>query len=97
MFENTLFSLLLAAEEEQVNITPVLLKFLGKFFLIFAAVAVIAVLTPWMAKKVDAFREKHHKEEPPEDPRCRQVRGPYDMPEPPEKKPAEDERSDDEK
>ena len=30
--------------EESVNITPVLLKFAGKFFLIFAVVAIIAVL-----------------------------------------------------
>ena len=73
--------LLLAAEtEEKVNITPVLLKFIGKFFLIFAAVAVIAVLTPWLAKKVDAFREAQAKPAVPEDPRCKQVRGPYDMP-----------------
>ena len=89
--------LLLAAEEERVNITPVLLRFIGKFFLIFAAVAVIALLTPWLAKKIDAFREKHAKPAAPEDPRCKAVRGPYDMPEPkktaspqkkePEKKP----------
>lgn len=75
--------LLLAEQaEEQVNITPVLLKFLGKFFAIFAIVAVVTVLTPWMAKKVDAFREKHQKAAEPEDPRCKAVRGPYDMPEP---------------
>jgi hypothetical protein len=75
--------LLLAEQaEEQVNITPMLLKFTGKFFAIFAIVAVVTVLTPWMAKKVDAFREKHQKEAAPEDPRCKAVRGPYDMPEP---------------
>lgn len=74
--------LLLAEQmEEIVNITPILLRFAGKFFLIFAAVAVIAVLTPWMAKKVDAFKEKHSRPAPPEDPRCKAVRGPYDMPE----------------
>lgn len=67
--------------EEQINITPILLRFTGKFFIIFAAVAVIAVLTPRMAKKIDQFREKHSKPAPPEDPRCKAVRGPYDMPE----------------
>lgn len=75
--------LCLAAEtDEKVNITPLLLRFMGKFFLIFAVVAVIAVLTPWLAKKVDAFREAHSKPAVPEDPRCKAVRGPYDMPEP---------------
>ena len=87
--------LLLAAEtEEKVNITPVLLKFIGKFFLIFAAVAVIAVLTPWLAKKVDAFREAHAKPAVPEDPRCKAVRGPYDMPEPKEPEPEQEPDSD---
>lgn len=87
--------LLLAAEtEEKVNITPVLLKFIGKFFLIFAAVAVIAVLTPWLAKKVDAFREAHAKPAAPEDPRCKAVRGPYDMPEPKESEPEQEPDSD---
>ena len=75
--------LMLAAEtEEKINITPVLLRFIGKFFLIFAAVAVIAVLTPRLAKKIDDFRAAHAKPEAPEDPRCKAVRGPYDMPEP---------------
>lgn len=76
--------LLLLAEqaEEQVNITPVMLRFIGKFFAIFAIIAVVTVLTPWMAKKVDAFRARHQKESVPEDPRCKAVRGPYDMPEP---------------
>ena len=73
---------LTADTEEKVNITPILLRFTGKFFLIFAAVAVIALLTPWLAKKIDAFREAHTKPEVPEDPRCKAVRGPYDMPEP---------------
>ena len=78
--------LLAEQAEEQVNITPVLIRFLGKFFLIFAAVAVIAILTPYLAKKVDAFRERHAKPAVPEDPRCKAVKGPYDMPEPlPEK------------
>ena len=87
--------LLLAAEtEEKVNITPVLLKFIGKFFLIFAAVAVIAVLTPWLAKKVDAFREAHAKPAVPADPRCKAVRGPYDMPDPKESEPEQEPDSD---
>lgn len=66
--------------EESVNITPVLLKFAGKFFLIFAVVAIIAVLTPRMAAYIDNWRAKHEKPAAPEDPRCKQVRGPYDMP-----------------
>ncbi|MBR3043456.1 MAG: hypothetical protein IKI45_03115 [Oscillospiraceae bacterium] len=87
--------LLLAAEtEEKVNITPVLLKFIGKFFLIFAAVAVIAVLTPWLAKKVDAFREAHAKPAVPEDPRCKAVRGPYDMSEPKKSEPEQEPNND---
>ena len=77
---------LTADTEEKVNITPVLLKFTGKFFLIFAAVAVIALLTPWLAKKIDAFREAHAKPAVPDDPRCKAVRGPYDMPEPKKEK-----------
>lgn len=85
-----LFSMLFA-EEETVNITPILLRFGAKFLLIFAVVAVIAVLTPRMAKAVDAFRAKHEKPAPPEDPRCKAVRGPYDMPEPPEKSPEDGE------
>lgn len=68
--------------EDMVNVTPVLMKFIGKFFVIFAVVAIIAILTPRMAKHVDAFREKHSKPAAPEDPRCKAVRGPYDMPEP---------------
>ncbi len=78
--------LLAEQAEEQVNITPVLMKFIGKFFLIFAAVAVIAILTPYLAKKVDAVRERYAKPAAPEDPRCKAVRGPYDMPEPKQEK-----------
>lgn len=78
---NMLGILLTAAEDEMVNVTPVLLKFIGKFFVIFAVVAVITLLTPKMAAWVDAFRAKHEKPAPPEDPRCKAVRGPYDMPE----------------
>lgn len=83
---NALGFLLLTAEEEMVNVTPVLMKFIGKFFVIFAVVAVITLLTPKMAGWVDDFRAKHEKPAPPEDPRCKAVRGPYDMPEPPEEK-----------
>ena len=79
-------------EEERVNITPVLLRFTGKFFLLFAAVAAVAVLTPWLAKKVDAFREKHGGRPEPKDPRCEIVKGPYDLPEP-VKKPDSDEEA----
>ena len=67
------------AEEEMKNITPTLLRFLGKFAVIFAVIAVLAVLTPKMASKVDAFREKHQKSTE-KDPRYTQVRGIYDMP-----------------
>ena len=85
---------LTADAEEKVNITPVLLKFIGKFFLIFAAVAVIALLTPWLAKKIDAFRDAHAKPAVPEDPRCKAVRGPYDMPEPKEPEQDQDAEND---
>ena len=78
----SLLMLLSENNADMVNVTPVLMQFIGKFFVIFAVVAVIAVLTPWLAKKIDGFRAKHEKPAPPEDPRCRQVRGPYDMPEP---------------
>ncbi len=68
--------------EDKTNITPVLLKFGAKFLVIFTIVAVVTVLTPHLAKWVDAQREKHRKPEAPEDPRCKAVKGPYDMPEP---------------
>ena len=77
--------LLAFLDEERVNITPVLLRFTGKFFLLFAAVAVVAILTPWFAKQVDAFREKHGGTPEPKDPRCEIVKGPYDLPEPKQK------------
>ncbi|MBR3419095.1 MAG: hypothetical protein IKG82_10440 [Oscillospiraceae bacterium] len=77
----SLLILLAESNDDMVNVTPVLMKFIGKFFVIFAVVAVIAVLTPRMAKGIDSFRAKHEKPAPPEDPRCKQVRGPYDMPE----------------
>ena len=75
-------ALLAETNEEMVNVTPVLMKFIGKFFVIFAVIAVIAILTPKLAKKIDEWRAKHEKPAPPEDPRCKAVRGPYDMPEP---------------
>lgn len=81
---NRMALLLTAAEEaaeEYVNMTPVLVRFIGKFFVIFAVVAVIAILTPRMAKYIDDFRAAHEKPAPEEDPRCKAVRGPYDMPE----------------
>ncbi len=80
--------IMLAAEEteERTNITPILLRFGGKFLAIFAIVAVVTILTPRMAKRVDQFREKHSKPDAPEDPRCKAVKGPYDMPEPLKKK-----------
>ena len=88
----SVMQLVMLAEEteERVNITPVLLRFLGKFFLIFAAVAVIALVTPRLAKWVDDLRARGMKDAPPEDPRCKQVRGPYDMPEPKEQPDAPD-------
>ena len=92
----SVMQLVMLAEEteERVNITPVLLRFLGKFFLIFAAVAVIAILTPRLAKWVDDLRARGMKDAPPEDPRCKQVRGPYDMPEPKEQPDVPDEQDD---
>lgn len=81
----TAWQMLAEQTEEQINITPILLRFTGKFFVIFAAVAVIAVLTPWLAKKVDALRARYSRPAPPEDPRCKAVKGPYDMPEPTDK------------
>ena len=92
----SVMQLVMLAEEteERVNITPVLLRFLGKFFLIFAAVAVIALVTPRLAKWVDDLRARGMKDAPPEDPRCKQVRGPYDMPEPKEQPDVPDEQDD---
>lgn len=77
----SLLILLAESNDDMVNVTPVLMKFIGKFFVIFAVVAVIAVLTPRIAKGIDRLRAKYEKPAPPEDPRCKQVRGPYDMPE----------------
>jgi len=90
-----IMQMMLAAEEqeERTNITPVLLKFGGKFLAIFAIVAVVTILTPRMAKWVDNLRERHRKPELPEDPRCKAVRGPYDMPEPVQKHPAQQQKA----
>lgn len=77
----SLLLMLAESNDDMVNVTPVLMKFIGKFFVIFAVVAVIAVLTPRIAKGIDRLRAKYEKPAPPEDPRCKQVRGPYDMPE----------------
>jgi len=78
-------------EEDMVNVTPMFTRFIGKFFVIFAVVAVIAILTPRIAKWVDSFRAAHEKPKEPEDPRMKLVRGPYDMPEP--KQPNDDEEN----
>lgn len=82
--------LLMAEDEAYVNVTPTLLRFLLKFLAIFAVVAVVGVLTPWMAKKVDAFRSRHAKTQTPEDPRCAAVKGIYDADPPQEETPAAD-------
>lgn len=96
-----LFLLLTAAEteEEYTNITPTLLRFIAKFFIVFGVIAVVGVLTPWMAKKVDAMRAKHAKQQYQGDPRCAAVKSPYDLTPPeqtdPEKAAPEDPGSDD--
>lgn len=69
---------LTAFADEMVNVTPVLLRFLGKFFAVFGIVAVIGLLTPAMARKVDALRAKKQLTEQPDDPRLKEVRGIYD-------------------
>ena len=80
---NLQYALLLAEEEaEYVNVTPTLIRFLAKFFIVFAVIAVIGILTPWMAKKVDAMREKHAdriRKTAGDDPRFQEVRGIYDL------------------
>ena len=79
-------ALLLLLEEDYVNVTPTLLKFTAKFFVVFAVIALVGVLTPWMAKKVDAMREKSaaRTKKYTEDPRAKEVRSIYDIA-PPEK------------
>ena len=76
-----LFLLLTAAEteEEYINITPTLLRFAVKFFIVFAVIAIVGILTPHMAKKVDAMRAKHAKQQYQGDPRCAAVKSPYDI------------------
>ncbi len=74
---------LLETEEEMVNITPTLIRFCVKFLLIFGVIALVTVLTPWLAKKVDAILAKLPKKETsPEDPRCKAVKGIYDAQQP---------------
>lgn len=77
---NVLNILLTAAAEETeyVNITPTLLRFAAKFFIVFAVIAVVGILTPAMAKKVDAMRAKHAKRQILDDPRCAAVKSIYD-------------------
>lgn len=67
--------------ETNRDFMTVLLKYGLLFFLIFAIVFLLAVLTPWMAKQVDKIIARiKSKPQPAEDPRCAQVRGIYDMP-----------------
>lgn len=67
--------------ETNRDFMTVLLKYGLLFFLIFAIVFLLAVLTPWMAKQVDKIIARiKSKPQPEEDPRCAQVRGIYDMP-----------------
>lgn len=74
--------MLFALADEMVNVTPALLRFLGKFFAVFGIVAVIGLLTPALAKKIDALRAARKKEDAPEDPRMKAVRGIYDAQDP---------------
>ena len=71
-------------EEDMVNVTPTLLRFIGKFFAVFAIVAVVGIVTPWLAKKIDALRQKNGKTAVPEDGRMKAVKGIYDAQEPEE-------------
>lgn len=74
--------LLWQEETEYVNVTPTLLRFVTKFFIVFAVIAIVGILTPWMAKKVDAMREKHAartKDLTGDDPRSKAVRSIYDL------------------
>ncbi len=61
------------------DVAPTLLPFLWRFLIVFGLIAVIAVLTPKMAAKVDAIRAKN-KEKHPDDENLQKVRGIYDMP-----------------
>lgn len=73
-----------AFADEMVNITPTMLRFLGKFFAVFGIVAVIGLLTPAIARKVDALRAAKGGKKTPEDPRMKAVRGIYDAQDAPE-------------
>lgn len=70
---------LMLAEEDMVNVTPNILKFLLKFLVVFGLIALMGFLTPNIAKKVDEIRAQT-KQKHPDDPNCEQVRGIYDMP-----------------
>lgn len=80
---NALLFLLDAQTEGMTDVTPDVLTFLGKFIVIFGLIALIAVLTPKIAAKVDAIRAKT-REAHPDDPNCQKVRGIYDMPSTPQ-------------
>lgn len=90
------YALLFAEEEaEYVNITPTLLRFAAKFFIVFAVIAIVGILTPWMAKKVDAMREKHAKQVKAlsgDDPRADAVHGIYDLTPPKQEESAGDDK-----
>lgn len=80
---NLLLLLLDARTEGMTDVTPDVLKFLGKFVVIFGLIALMAVLTPKIAAKVDEIRAKT-KEAHPDDVNCQKVRGIYDMPSTPQ-------------
>lgn len=72
--------MLMEASEEMTNITPALLRFLGRFALVFVLIGVLAVLTPKIAAKIDEMRAHARASRAAEDPRCADVRGIYDLP-----------------
>lgn len=74
--------------EGMTDITPMLI-FIGKFFVAFGLIALMAVLTPKIAAKVDKIRE-NHKQKHPDDPNCSRVRGIYDLPPMPKTQPEAD-------
>lgn len=81
--------LCMEAADEMTNVTPALLRFLGKFALVFALIGLLAVLTPKLAAKIDAVRAQARQRRN-EDPRCQQVRGIYDLPPAPDAHTEED-------
>ena len=56
------------------------LGFILKMLLIFAVIFSLALITPWLAKKVDASLEKHKKKSPARVDDEKAVRSIYDMP-----------------